>query len=165
MGNSVNIQETIEKARKQIENEPNLPPALKAVFDLLIDLCLLLSQKQLTKNSKNSGIPPSADPNRENPSKAKGKRKPGGQPGHPGATVKPVDTPDTTVPLRIDRAALPPGEWKAAGWEKRRVIEREIRRVVIEYQAEIVENERGERVTAPFPEGVVRGERESPCGV
>jgi transposase len=35
----------------------------------------------------------------------------------------------------------------------------EIRRVVTEYQAEILENERGERVTAPFPEGVVQSAR------
>jgi transposase len=157
MGNSINIPETIEKARKQIENEPNLSPALKSTVDLLIDLCLLLSQKWLTKNSKNSSVPPSADPNREKSSKAQGKRKPGGQPGHPGTTLKPVDTPDTIVPLTIDRATLPPGEWKEAGWEKRQVIELEIRRVVTEYQAEIVENERGERVTAPFPQGVVQG--------
>jgi hypothetical protein len=45
MGNSINIQETIEKARKQIENEPDLAPALKATFDLLINLCMLLAQK------------------------------------------------------------------------------------------------------------------------
>jgi hypothetical protein len=42
VGNSINIQETIEKARKQIENEPGLSPALKVTFDLLINLCLLL---------------------------------------------------------------------------------------------------------------------------
>jgi transposase len=32
----------------------------------------------------------------------------------------------------------------------------EVRRVVTEYQGEIVENERGERVRAEFPEGVVQ---------
>jgi hypothetical protein len=69
MGNSINIQETIEKARKQIENEPGLSPALKAAFDLLINLCQLLAQKWLTKNSKNSNIPLSADPNRGKTSK------------------------------------------------------------------------------------------------
>jgi transposase len=156
MGNSINIQETIEKARKQIENEPSLSPALKTTFDLLINLCTILAQKWFTKDSKNSNIPPSADPNREKTSKAKGKRKPGGQPGHPGATLKPVEKPDKIVPVRIDRRSLPAGEWKEAGWEKRQVIDVNIQRVVTEYRAEIVENERGERLTAPFPEGVTQ---------
>ncbi|MDR1030064.1 MAG: hypothetical protein LBL76_04250 [Treponema sp.] len=75
MENRITIQETIEKARKQLANEPN----------------------------------------REKTSMAKGKRKPGGQAGHPGTTLKPV---------------------------------------VTEYQAEILENEREDRVTAGFPEGV-----------
>jgi transposase len=91
MGNSINIPETIEKARKQIENEPNLSPALKAAFDLPFSLCLLLARKWLTKNSKNSNIPPSADPDREKPSKAVGKRKPGGHPGHPGTALQSAD--------------------------------------------------------------------------
>jgi transposase len=156
MGNSINIPEAIEKARKQIENEPNLSPALKTTFDLLINLCLLLAQKWLTKDSKNSNIPPSADPNREKTSRAQGKRKPGGQPGHPGTTLQPVENPDKIVPLKIERRSLPPGTWKEVGWEKRQVIDLEIRRVVTEYQAEIVENEHGERITAPFPEGVVQ---------
>jgi transposase len=54
-----------------------------------------------------------------------------------------VDTPDKTVPLEIDRRTLPEGKWEAAGWEKRQVIEMEVRRVVTEYRGEIVENERG----------------------
>jgi transposase len=156
MGNSINIQETKEKARKQIGNEPNLSPALKTTFDLLINLCLLLAETRLVKNSSNSNIPPSADPNREKTSKAEGKRKPGGQAGHPGATLKPVDKPDKIVPLTIDRRTLPEGKWKAVGWEKRQVIELDIRRVVTEYQGEILENERGERVRAEFPEGVAQ---------
>jgi hypothetical protein len=76
MGNSINIKETIEKARKQIENEPDLSPALKATFDLLINLCMLLAQKWLTKDSKNSNIPPSADPNREKHQRSRGKENP-----------------------------------------------------------------------------------------
>jgi transposase len=156
MGNRINIQETIEKARKQLADEPNLSPALKTTIDLLINLCLLLAQKWIPRNSSNSNIPPSADPNRGKTSKAEGKRKPGGQAGHPGAALKPVDTPDKIVPLTIDRRTLPEGEWKAVGWEKRQVIEMEVRRVVTEYQGEILENERGERVRAEFPEGVVQ---------
>jgi transposase len=77
------------KGREQLANEPNLSPALKTTFDLLIDLCLLLAQKGIPKNSSNSSIPPSADPNRKKTSRAEGKRKPGGQAGHPGATLKP----------------------------------------------------------------------------
>jgi transposase len=106
MGKTVNIQETIEKARKQTENESNLSPALKTTFDPLINLCLLLAPKWLTKDSKNSNIPPSADPNREKPSQAKGERKRGGQPGHSGTTLQPVDKPDKTVPIGIDRRSL-----------------------------------------------------------
>jgi transposase len=64
--------------------------------------------------------------------------------------------PDKIVPLRIDRLGLSEGKWKETGWEKRQVIDMEIHRVVTEYRAEIVENERGERLTAPFPEGVVQ---------
>jgi hypothetical protein len=110
---------------------------------MLINLCLLLAEKWLPKNSSNSNIPPSADPNREKTSKAEGKRKPGGQAGHPGTTLKPVDTPDKIVPFTIDHRTLPGGKWKAAGWEKRQVIELDIRRVVTEYQVEVLENERG----------------------
>ncbi|MDR1252707.1 MAG: hypothetical protein LBK62_11180 [Treponema sp.] len=50
MGNSINIPEIIEKARKQPANEPNLSPTLKATVDLLINLCLLLVQKRLLTN-------------------------------------------------------------------------------------------------------------------
>jgi transposase len=156
MGNSINIQETIEKARKRVENESGLSPALKATFDLLINLRQFLVQKWFMKDSKNSNIPPSADPNREKTAKAKGKRKPGGQPGHLRATLKPVDKPDKIVPLRIDRRSLPSGGWKEAGWEKRQAIDVGIRRVVTEYRAEVLENEQGERLTAPFPEGVTQ---------
>jgi transposase len=157
MGNKINIQETIENARRQIADEPNLSPALKTTFELLINLCLLLAGKWFPKNSKNSNIPPSGDPNRGKISKSRGKRKPGGQPGHPGTTLKLVDNPDRIVPLTITRRTLPPGEWKAAGWEKRQVIELEIQRVVTEYRAEVLVNGQGERVTARFPEGLVQG--------
>ena len=45
-------------------------------------------------NSKNSSIPPSQDPNRKKESKAKGKRKIGGQKEHNGTTLKAVEEPD-----------------------------------------------------------------------
>jgi transposase len=114
-------------------------------------LCLLLAQKWLTKTSKNSNILPSAELNREKTSQANGKTKPGGQQGHPGTTLKPVDTPDRIVPLRIECRSLPLGKWKEAGWKKRQVIDVEIRRVVTEYQAEILVNERGSGSPRRFP--------------
>jgi hypothetical protein len=45
------------------------------------------------------------DPKREKNSKAKKKRKPGGQPGHEGNTLQPVDHPDEIKDLEIDRVA------------------------------------------------------------
>jgi transposase len=96
------------------------------------------------------------DPNREKTSKAKGGPKPGGQPGHSGTTLLPVEKPDQVEKILINRRKLPPGKWKAAGYEKRQVIELVVKRVVIEYQAEILINERGDRITAEFPEGVTQ---------
>jgi transposase len=96
------------------------------------------------------------DPNREKTSKAKGGQKPGGQPGHSGTTLLPVEKPDQVEKILINRRKLPPGKWKEAGYEKRQIIELVIKRVVIEYQAEILSNERGDQITAEFPEGVTQ---------
>jgi transposase len=108
------------------------------------------------KNSKNSNLPPAMDPNREKTSKAKNKRKPGGQLGHEGNTLQLVDNPDEIKELKIDRKTLPPGKWKSAGYEKRQVFNLVIKRHVTEYRAERLENEQGEYVTAEFPEGLVQ---------
>jgi transposase len=82
---------------------------------------MLLAEKRLAGNSKISSLPPAMDPNRTKTSKAKGKRKPGGQEGHSGTTLKQVSVPDEIKPLKVNRARLPPGEWKKAGFEKRQV--------------------------------------------
>jgi transposase len=107
-------------------------------------------------NSKNSNLPPAMDPNREKTSGAKNKRKPGGQPGHEGNTLQPVDNPDEIKELKIDRKALPPGKWKDAGYERRQVFNLVIKRHVTEYRAERLENENGEHITAEFPAGLVQ---------
>ncbi|GHV87384.1 transposase [Spirochaetia bacterium] len=96
------------------------------------------------------------DPNREKTSRAKNKRKPGGQPGHAGNTLQPVDNPDEIKELKIDRKTLPAGKWKGAGYERRQVFNLVIKRHVTEYRAERLENERGEYITAEFPEGLVQ---------
>lgn len=151
---TIDIDKTIEDTRKLIAEEPNLSVALKATIELLIQLILILAKKWMPRTSRNSSLPPAMDPNRKKEPKAKGKKKPGGQAGHPGRTLEPVEKPDKTEKILHNRGKLPLGKWKTVGFEKRQVIDLEIRRTVTEYQAEVVENERGERITAAFPEGV-----------
>lgn len=137
-------------------NEKGMSAGLKATLELLFGVCLLLAEKRLTKNSKNSNIPPSADPNRGKSIKAQGERKPGGQPGHTGKRLEPVEKPDEIRIIKIERKSLSPGKWETRGYEKRQLFELQIRRRVIEYQAEIVVNEKGEQKVAPFPEGLTQ---------
>ncbi len=81
-------------------------------------------------NSKNSSIPPSQDPNREKKSKAKGKRKVGGQKGHKGTTLQAVEEPDEIKIIKVDRSSLPKGEYKVVGYERRQVFDIDISTIV-----------------------------------
>ena len=49
---------------------------------------------------------------------------------------------------------MPEGHYKEVDSEVRQVVDIEFKRVVIEYQAQVLENECGKRFFAPFPEGV-----------
>jgi transposase len=68
----------------------------------------------------------------------------------------PVENPDKTETIKIDQKTLPEGTWKPAGYERRQVFHMSIKRLVIEYRAEIVINEKGQKITAPFPDGVTQ---------
>lgn len=153
--NNINAEELIEKIRIQMKEEKNLPSALKASLELLLLLVTLLLNR-LGLNSKNSSKPPSTDPNRIRKPADKSDRKPGGQKGHNGVTLKPVANPDETITLHIDRKTLPEGQYREVGYEKRQVIDLDITRVVTEWQAQILEDGNGKRYVAPFPEGVTR---------
>jgi transposase len=84
-------------------------------------------------------------------------KKPGGQPGHNGTTLEKVDDPDEICDLKLDRRTLPKGaQYKSVGFEGRQVFDIKISRHVIEYRAEILEDEHGKRFTAPFPDDVSR---------
>ena len=72
----------------------------------------ILLQKQ-KPTSRNSSLPPSQDPNREKRAKsAESGKKPGGQIGHVGKTLTPVDKPDEIISVPVERSALPLGSYK-----------------------------------------------------
>jgi len=150
---NINISNSIEEARALLAQEKNISSALRVSIELILTLLTLIVNKKKL-NSKNSSIPPSQDPNREKESKTKGERKAGGQKGHKGTTLKAVEEPDEVKIIKCDRRKLPKGKYKVVGYDKRQVFDIEISTIVTEYQAEILEDEEGNRFTAPFPEEV-----------
>ncbi|MDT9702783.1 IS66 family transposase, partial [Streptomyces sp. P17] len=69
----------------------------------------------------------------------------------------PVADPDEVVKLRVDRRQLPKGRiYRTVGIESRQVQDIEFKSVVTEYQAEVLEDDQGQRHVSPFPEGVTR---------
>ncbi len=150
---NLEVEQIIEKVKKQIEEEKTISPALRASLEMLLTLVTLLLNR-LGLNSRNSSKPPSSDPNRKKKRK-NGNNNPGAQKGHTGNHLELVDDPDHVESLKVDRATLPSdGTFRCIGLERRQVFDIQISRVVTEYQAEILADERGRRVVAPFPEHV-----------
>ena len=154
---TININDTIEKAKALMAKEPNLSPALKAVINMLFVIVSMLIGKH-TKNSKNSSIPPSQDPNRAKVLTPKDpNKKPGGQPGRTGKNLIPFADPDEIIDMPIDRRTLPKGHtYTPAGVSKRQVVELLLSRHVIEYRLELLKDEKETIYTAPAPEGLSR---------
>lgn len=73
-----------------------------------------------------------------------------------GVTLQKVDEPDKIEVIKLDRRKLPPGRYKEAGYESRQVFDIDISRIVTEYQAEILEDSKGNQFVAPFPKGVTK---------
>ena len=149
----IDIESNVEKIKQQIEADKTLSASMRITLDLLLLIVSLLCQR-LGLNSRNSSKPPSTDPNRKKSSKNNSSNKSGGQKGHKGTTLPLDDNPDATYKLPIDRTLLPEGHYKEVDSEVRQVVDIEFKRVVIEYQAQVLENECGKRFFAPFPEGV-----------
>jgi transposase len=148
----ISVNETISKARSLLEQEKSLSFAIKAVIELLI---LLIQTFARARNitSSNSSKPPSEDKYRKRGSCQKKSRKnPGGQPGHDGHRLKKFETPDEIKEIKIDFRKLPKGNYREAGYEARQVVDFQIDRIITEYRAEKVEDEKGKRYTAKFPE-------------
>lgn len=89
-------------------------------------MVVTLLVNRLNLNSRKSSKPPSKDPNRKRPEKVKGEKRPGGQNGHNGTTLKKVDNPDEIISLMVDKRTIRPGEYKEVGYESRQVIDIDI---------------------------------------
>lgn len=152
---NIDIEATIEKTRALLHDDKQLTDAAKSMFELLILIITLLANR-LNLNSKNSSKPPSSDPNRQKGSKKLTGKKSGGQKGHIGSTLKKIDNPDKIEHIKVDRSKLPYGDYRHIGYETRQVFDIDISRIVTEYRAQILENEKGNRFVAPFPKGVTK---------
>jgi len=139
-----------------LAQETHVSPALRSMLDVLI-LVVQLLVNRLSLTSRNSSKPPSKDrfPARDKTPK-EGGRKSGGQPGRIGTTLQKIPDPDEIEILEVDRLTLPSGQYKDIGYECRQVFDIDIQRVVTEYRAQILEDENGQRFTAPFPAAVTK---------
>ena len=150
---NIDIEATIEKARRLVSEDKNLSVATQSMFEIMILIITLLANR-LNLNSTNSSKPPSSDPNRKKKPKSKTGKKPGGQKGHVGTTLKKIDDPDKIKEIKVDRRKLPAGQYRQVGFESRQVFDIDISRVVTEYRAQILEDANGKQFVASFPEGV-----------
>jgi len=147
----ISVNDAIKTIEDLLEKESSLSPALKSAIKILIMLMSVLMNR-LNLNSNNSSKPPSDDKNRKRGSKnKKSNKKPGGQKGHVGTKLKKIANPDEIEELKIDKRTLPSGEYKKVGYEARQVFNINISRVVTEYRAEILEDQKGNRYVAKFP--------------
>jgi transposase len=153
--NGIDVDAALKKVETVLSEEKGLSPAVRSMVELLVLLITLLVSR-LNLNSSNSSKPPSSDPNRKKVRKAKGDKKAGGQKGRVGVTLQKVDEPDRIEVIKLDRRKLPPGKYKEAGYESRQVFDIDISRIVTEYQAEILEDSKGNQFVASFPKGVTK---------
>ena len=152
---SIDITKTIQEVEQLLAKNDDLPPALEAAINKLLVAVKLLSDR-LNLTSRNSSKPPASDPNREKKKRAKSNKPRGGQQGHPGSTLQPVDDPDDINHINIDRRTLPPGHYSECGYESRQLFDIRISRHVTEYRAQILEDEQGKQFVAEFPAELTR---------
>ncbi|BCL59721.1 hypothetical protein DGMP_04140 [Desulfomarina profundi] len=100
---NINIEATLENAKKIIAEDKGLSSATKSLLEILV-LVITLMANRLNLNSSNSSKPPSTDPNRKKNSKKKNGRKAGGQKGHVGKTLKKVAVPDKVKVINVNRS-------------------------------------------------------------
>ena len=141
----------IDRCSAQIET---IPTDHRQDFEALIRAVKVISDALLT-DSNNSSLPPSQDPFRDKHKKpdgtGQGRRRPGAQPGHPGSHLRHAE-PTRIVSLQVDRSQIPPDrELTPLAPIKRQVFNINITREVVEYQAEVLIDQYGNRYVADFP--------------
>jgi transposase len=103
-------------------------------------------------NSKTGNVSPSQDPFRNKKPKTTSKKQTGGQLGHKGSRLELDENPDKIEPIQIDRRTIPTGKnYKNLEPIKRQVFDIILKKFITEYQAEVLEDEDGNRYVAKFP--------------
>lgn len=125
----------------------------------LSDLIHKVEQLAVRKDSRNSSMPPSGDLHRKSGSlRTVSDRKPGGQPGHKGTTLKMTDSPDRIEPLVPRFCAICARELDASAAklvERRQVVDiPPIKTEVTEFCAFGIVCDCGHHQIASFPQGV-----------
>ena len=155
---SIDVDSAINHVKQLLETERDLSPALKSALEMILLLVTVLLNR-VTLNSKNSSKPPASDPNRKKGNRKKSDKPSGGQKSHVGTTLQKTDDPDDPDEIEIitiDRHTLPKGEYTEDGFETRQIFDIDISRVVTEYQAQRLINEKGQCFIGPFPDEVTK---------
>ena len=151
---------TIEAVQNGIPHE-HLSQDFATKVKALILLASIMKDR-LSTNSKNSSKPPSKDDLKDKEGKAgtnnkpSSGRKPGGQQGHASSQLKPLENPDEVIYIPYGTSADFKGDYTFSDYEVRQVIDLKISRHVIEYRAEVVTDQYGNKYCADFPQGVAR---------
>lgn len=159
------VRVKVKSNRELFDTEKHLlsPPVREAV-DSTFDICLFLVDKleeldnKISKNSSNSSVPPSSDPNKKgNRNKGKTGKKTGGQPGHKGHNLKMVENPSVVIthaPQGKCDCGKNLSSLKLTPSSARQVFEIEIVNKVVEHQALSGICSCGVEHCGEFPEGV-----------
>ncbi|WP_428357487.1 IS66 family transposase [Methyloprofundus sp.] len=152
---NIDVESAVKNTQQLLEAERDISPALKSALEMILLLVTVLLNR-VTLNSKNSSKPPASDPNRKKGSRKKSDKPSGGQKSHVGTTLQKIENPDEIEVITLDRRTLPKGQYTEDGFETRQVFDIDISRVVTEYQAQRLINEKGQCFIAPFPDNITK---------
>jgi transposase len=148
------IDQNLKLARKVIDSDKTLSPAIKAIFELLFSLVTELI-KQRNVNSKNSSTPPSQDPFRKK-SKSSGSTRT--KTNSDGETLRKIESPDKVIdhfPKGHCICGTSLKRSKSLSFRSRQVWDLIIKTEVQEHRVHDVQCTCGRSHSGSFPLGVV----------